>query len=50
MENIIVVFILVVITIGIIFYLINAKKKGQKCIGCPNAKKCNNACCNDSKK
>ncbi len=25
---------------GALFYIIRAKKKGQKCIGCPYAKQC----------
>jgi len=44
MENIIVVFILVAIAGGIIWYLIRAKRKGEKCIGCPYAKQCGNKC------
>ena len=46
MENIIVISILVVITAGIIFYLIRAKKRGEKCVGCPYAKQCNTKCDN----
>ncbi|MBE6903197.1 MAG: FeoB-associated Cys-rich membrane protein [Ruminococcaceae bacterium] len=41
MENIIVILILIAIATGIIFYLIRAKRKGEKCVGCPYAKKCN---------
>ncbi|MBE6787928.1 MAG: FeoB-associated Cys-rich membrane protein [Ruminococcaceae bacterium] len=44
MENIIVILILVAITAGIVWYLINAKRKGEKCIGCPYAKQCNGKC------
>ena len=44
MENVIVVLILVAITSGIIWYLIRAKKHGEKCIGCPYAKQCNSKC------
>ena len=44
MENIIIVLILVAITTGIIFYLFRAKRKGEKCIGCPYAKQCNSKC------
>lgn len=40
MENVIVVLILVAIAAGIIWYLIRAKRKGEKCIGCPYAKQC----------
>ncbi len=44
MENVIVILILVAVSIGIILYLIRAKRKGQKCIGCPYAKQCNSNC------
>jgi hypothetical protein len=34
---------------GAVFYIIRAKKRGQKCIGCPYAKKCGSSChCNTS--
>ena len=29
---------------GALFYVIKAKKSGQKCIGCPDAKKCSGSC------
>ena len=45
MENIIVVLILVAIAVGIILYLIRAKRRGEKCIGCPYAKQCGNKQC-----
>lgn len=40
MENVIVVLILVAIVAGIIWYLVRAKKRGEKCVGCPYAKQC----------
>ncbi len=40
MEDIIIGIILVGILGGAILYLINAKKKGVTCVGCPNAKTC----------
>lgn len=40
MENAIVILILVAIVAGIIWYLIRAKRKGEKCVGCPYCKKC----------
>lgn len=34
--------ILIVLIIGAaIFYIVKAKKRGQKCIGCPYSKTCN---------
>ena len=44
MENVIVVLILVAIAAGIIWYLIRAKKRGEKCVGCPYAKQCGSKC------
>ena len=44
MENVIVVVILVAIAAGIIWYLIRAKKRGEKCVGCPYAKQCGSKC------
>lgn len=45
MENVIVVLILLVIATGIIWYLVRAKKRGDKCIGCPYAKSCGSKEC-----
>jgi hypothetical protein len=44
MENAIIVTILVLIVGGIALYLWKAKKRGEKCIGCPYAKQCNQKC------
>ena len=44
MENAIIVTILVLIVGGIALYLWKAKKRGEKCIGCPYAKQCNKKC------
>lgn len=49
MENIIVILILLAIVCGIICYLVRAKKRGQTCVGCPHAKKCNGKCGNNCK-
>ena len=36
---------LIVVIVGLaVFYIIRAKKKGQKCIGCPYAKNCGGRC------
>lgn len=29
---------------GALFYIIRAKKRGQKCIGCPYSKQCGGKC------
>ncbi|MBQ5764884.1 MAG: FeoB-associated Cys-rich membrane protein [Clostridia bacterium] len=47
MENVVIVLILLAIAAGIIWYLIRAKKMGQKCIGCPYAKNCKSKSCNE---
>ena len=28
-----------------VFYIVRAKKNGQKCIGCPSSKQCAGKCC-----
>lgn len=40
MENVIIIVILLAIAVGIIWYLVRAKKHGEKCIGCPYSKQC----------
>ena len=40
MENYIVLAILAVILIAAIVYIVRAKKKGVKCVGCPNSGTC----------
>ena len=44
MLNVIVVMILVAIVGGIVWYLLRAKRRGKKCVGCPYANQCNNHC------
>ncbi len=49
-PTIIAIIVIVLAVGGAIFYLVRAKKKGQKCIGCPYADACskkqNNSCDN----
>ncbi len=40
MENIIILAILVIIIGTAIAYLVKAKKRGVKCVGCPYAEQC----------
>ena len=51
MENFIVIAVVAIIIGFAVYYIIRAKRKGQKCIGCPNS--CNNCknggCCSDYK-
>ena len=44
MENAIIIIILAAIVGGIIWYLIRAKRRGEKCIGCPYARECGGNC------
>ena len=44
MENVIIILILAFILSGIIWYLIRAKRNGEKCVGCPYSKKCGGNC------
>lgn len=53
MENVIIVAVLVVITGLAAIYIYKAKKKGKKCIGCPDCCSCssknaNGGCCGNS--
>lgn len=43
-ESIIATVVLVVVLGSAIAYIINAKKRGDACIGCPHAKKCGAKC------
>ena len=38
--NLVIVFIVLAILGGCVFYIIREKKKGARCIGCPYAKSC----------
>jgi len=50
MTNIILILVLSVILVSAYLYVYNAKKNGNKCVGCPYAKTCNKSCsCNDDK-
>ncbi len=48
-EDIIIVVVVVAIVVGIVVYLSKAKKRGEKCVGCPYSKQCsskkNNCSC-----
>ena len=48
MENINLIVVLAVILGGAGIYIYKAKKKGQKCIGCPHAGKCSRNQCSGS--
>ena len=38
--EVIAIIIIILVVGGALFYIIKAKKEGQKCIGCPYAKDC----------
>lgn len=44
MINFVLIFILGVILGGAVGYIIKEKKKGVKCIGCPDSKTCGGKC------
>jgi len=44
MVDIIAIAAIVLIVGGAIFYIIRAKKRGEKCVGCPYAKQCGGHC------
>lgn len=44
MKDFIIIAVILLIVIGIVMYLIRAKKRGEKCIGCPYAKECGSKC------
>ncbi len=46
MENFIIIAVLVVVLGAALGYVIKAKKRGEKCIGCPHSKNCNSKNCN----
>ena len=44
MEDLIIVIVLAAIVSGIAIYLIRAKRRGKRCIGCPYADECDDSC------
>ncbi len=44
MENVILFGVLVAIFGGVIWYIVKAQKRGQKCIGCPHSATCGGNC------
>ena len=44
MVNVIIIAVAVSVVGLAVFYVYKAKKKGQKCIGCPYSKQCNGSC------
>jgi hypothetical protein len=47
----IIVLLLILLAVGgAIFYIVRAKKNGQKCVGCPYSKECSGSCSCGQKK
>ena len=42
--DILIIAIIVLVVGGAGFYIIRAKRRGQRCIGCPDAKTCSGNC------
>ena len=48
-TDIIAIILIALIVGGASFYIIRAKRRGQKCVGCPYSKQCSGGCsCNNS--
>ena len=51
-TDILAIVALVLIVGGAVLYIVRAKQRGEKCVGCPYAKQCGGNCqggCNNSK-
>jgi prolipoprotein diacylglyceryltransferase len=46
MDDFIVIAVLVLVIGGAVIYVLKQRKKGVKCIGCPNSGSCSGSCCN----
>ncbi len=44
MQNLILVLFIIIIIISALWYILHAKKSGDRCIGCPHSKSCNSGC------
>lgn len=45
MDNVAIIIVLALIFAFAVGYIVRAKKKGAKCIGCPSGSKCSGNCC-----
>ena len=45
MKNLLATIVILLIVGGAFFYIVRAKKSGQKCIGCPHSKECGKSKC-----
>ena len=44
MENVVIIVMVVLIVFLATLYIVRAKKRGEKCIGCPYSKECSGKC------
>ena len=44
MKDIIIIAVIALVLGAALFYIIRAKKRGEKCIGCPYSKCCGGSC------
>ena len=44
LENGLIIALVLAIVVGVVAYLIRAKKRGQTCVGCPYSKQCSGGC------
>lgn len=44
MKDIIIIIFIAIVVGSALLYLIRAKKRGEKCVGCPYAKQCGGSC------
>lgn len=49
-TDIIVLLVIALAIGGAIFYIVRAKRRGQKCIGCPYCKECSGNCSSQQNK
>lgn len=49
-KNYIIIAVLVAIAISVTVYLLRAKRRGEKCVGCPYARQCRGKCDSENSK
>ena len=49
LTDIIVLLVIALAVGGAVFYIVRAKRRGQKCVGCPYAKECEGCCSSQQK-
>ena len=44
MENVLILLVVAAIVVGALWYIRREKKRGAKCVGCPDARTCGGNC------